>query len=204
MPRKPRRVDAGNPEASLEVLPHDAEATRIADMYPPVVVDGTPEERKALLAPPKRGYMGREYAPLKSSEMDQVAKHIDAVGAVALDLTDAPDRLNRIRRWILEDETFERDLWLSIRTRAVKYGARDSLKLVMRLLYGWRDTDDVSKQLEGHSVEEAKSALRAVDEASTLTMHDLAENAITFFAAYFKKHPEMKAEVVDRIERLSQ
>lgn len=157
---------------------------------------GSGEERTRLLHPTVVGLGGvpEERGPLNPTETKAVIGVVDAVG---LDQPDAEVRLERIRDWMLADPTFEQDFWRSMRELA-RRGVRHAAQLVVRLIYGWHDADDVAKKL-GASLDEARSALKTVGETRTMTLEDLAENGITFFRLFRKLKPELWDEVYRRL-----
>lgn len=190
MPRKKREdVPPGATPAEVvgRMLPTDEAAAR---------------ERERLLNPmPPAGYRGdktKPGAPLSATEMRQA---LDAPAAMAMDRPDATERLEGIRRWLLDDPTFERDLWTSIREKWFRFGYRHCLSALLRVVYGWRDNETVQVQLGGATVEQARDALNTVTEAGMLDEHDVAENGLAFFRWYRGRHPERWTAILDRMNR---
>lgn len=196
-PAKRARRGHSDPTAGLQTRAEiEAEAQALAQQYIGQGDEAAAVERARLLHPTVRGAGG----PVEGSPVGPVEGKdiVDGIGALALDTSDAPVRLAKIRTWLLSDPTFEPELWGAMRVQA-RRGSRHAQAWIMRLVYGWQLYDNLAEKLGGATIDEARAALNMVSETRTLSEDDLIENGIQFFRWVRKAFPEKWSGVYLRL-----
>lgn len=177
-------------------LETEAEAKALAESYLSGGDEAAARERERLLHPVVHGAGGPvEGSPIGPAEGKDIG---EGIAALALDTSDAPVRLAKIRAWLLSDPAFEPELWGAMRVQA-RRGSRHAQAWIMRLVYGWQLYDNLAEKLGGASIDEARAALQMVSETKTLSEDDLIENGIAFFRWVRKSFPHKWDDVYLRL-----